>query len=224
MELAKKAAAERAVEYIRDGMLVGLGTGSTAYWAIQACAEKVRHGMNIKAVATSVQTEDLAKSLGINMVSFAMVDQLDICIDGADEADLNLNLIKVGGGALLREKIVASASKLYIIIVDETKKVEKLGKFKLPVELVQFGYELNLHRLQQMGAITTMRKRNDDLFVTDNGNYLVDCDFGWIDEPASLHNAINAITGVVDNGLFVGMANKLIVGKADGTTIEETRN
>lgn len=224
MELAKKAAAEKAAEHIRDGMLVGLGTGSTAFWAIKACAEKVRLGMQIRAVATSVQTENLAKSLGINMVSFANVDHLDICIDGADEVDVNMNLLKGGGGALLREKIVATASKLYIIIVDESKKVEKLGRFKLPVELVPFGYELNLGRLQQMGALTSMRKRENDLFVTDNGNYIVDCDFGLIDNPSSLHNAINAITGVVDNGLFVGMADKLIVGRSDGSVTVATRN
>src|ERR1700742_4249667 len=144
----KKIAAGKAIGYIKDGMTLGLGTGSTAYWAIQGIGEMVKNGLSVRAVATSVQSENIARELQIPIVPFAEIDRLDITIDGADEVDQQLNLVKGGGGALLREKIVASATRFYIIIVDESKLVTQLGKFPLPVEIAPFAWELTRRRLQ----------------------------------------------------------------------------
>ncbi|SFF10655.1 ribose-5-phosphate isomerase [Paenibacillus catalpae] len=215
---SKRIAAEQAVELVKEGMKVGLGTGSTAYWAIQAIGRRVKEeGLNIQAVATSVQSEQLAKELGIPMMSFADVDVLDLTIDGADEVDSGLHLIKGGGGALLREKIVAAASKQLIIIVDESKVVNQLGKFPLPVEIVPFAFELTVKKLRNLGCEPKLRKNGEELFVTDNGNYIADCEFAAIADPAALHDELNGIPGVVDNGLFIHMANLVIVGSADGS-------
>src|SRR5258708_15741 len=148
----KKIAAGKAVEHIRNGMTLGLGTGSTAYWAIQGIGEQVKNGLSVRAIATSMQSEALARELNIPIVPFAEIDHIDITIDGADEVDQQLNLIKGGGGALLREKIVASATKFYIIIVDESKLVVHLGKFPLPVEVTPFGWELTMRRLEEFGG------------------------------------------------------------------------
>jgi ribose 5-phosphate isomerase A len=155
----KQLAGEKAVEYVKDGMAVGLGTGSTAYWAIRALGEKVKQGLNIKAIATSRESEQLARELNIPIVSFAKVSRLDITIDGADEVDKNFNLIKGGGGALLREKIVASGTNHYIIIVDENKCVNTLGKFPLPVEIVQYGWEWTFSALKKFGCTPVFRKK-----------------------------------------------------------------
>ena len=145
---AKRNAAERAVDYIQDGMIVGLGTGSTAYWAIQKLGSKVQERLNIKAIATSIQSEELAKKLGIPIITFSEINEIDITIDGADEVDPNLYMIKGGGGALLREKIVAAASKQFIVVVDESKLVNCLGTFPLPIEIVKFGFEATIKKLQ----------------------------------------------------------------------------
>lgn len=212
----KKIAAERAVDYVKDGMWVGLGTGSTALWAIHAIANKVKEGMHVKAIATSKQSELLALELGMQIFTFADTAHLDITIDGADEVDENLNLIKGGGGALLREKIVGSATKFYIIIADEKKRVKTLGTFPLPVEVVKFGYQHTVILLEKLGCTTSIRKTEAEPFITDNGNYIFDCSFGTIPNPASLHQDINSIPGVVDNGLFVGMADIVIIGKNNG--------
>jgi len=214
---SKKIAAEAAVEYIKDGMTVGLGTGSTAYWAIQKIGEKVKSGLDIKAIATSNQSELMARQLGIKIISFAEIEKIDITIDGADEVDRQLNLIKGGGGALLREKIVAAASKQLCIIVDESKLVQRLGKFPLPVELIVFGHEMIMRKLGSLGCFAKIRMANDKPYMTDNGNYIADCDFGMIENPQQLHNQINAIPGIVDNGLFVNMASFVIAGYTDGT-------
>jgi len=221
---AKRIAAERAVEYIKDGMTVGLGTGSTAYWAIEKLGAKVHEGLDIKAVATSVRSEEQAKKLGINLISFSEIDKIDITIDGADEADFGLNLIKGGGGALVREKIAAAASRLLVIVVDESKLVKYLGKFPLPVEIVRFGYEVTIRKLQGLGCETVLRKtENGSYYVTDNGNYIVDCHFNRIDNPKELHTEINLIPGVVDSGLFVNMADRIIVGYNNGDIKEIVR-
>lgn len=212
----KKKAAERAVEYIKDGMWVGLGTGSTAIWAIHAIANKVKEGMQVKAIATSGHSELLALESGIPIFTFADTGYLDITIDGADEVDENMNLIKGGGGALLREKIVGSATKFYIIIADEKKQVKTLGTFPLPVEVVQFGYQHTVKLLEKLGCTTSIRKKEGNPFITDNGNYIFDCSFGAITNPESLHPDINSIPGVVENGLFVGMADVVIIGRSDG--------
>lgn len=244
----KKLAAEKALDYIRDGMILGLGTGSTAYWAILGIGERVRKGMKVRAVATSLHSEALAREAGIPVLSLSEVDHIDLTIDGADEVDEELNLIKGGGGALLREKIVAAATAFYIIIVDESKLVKHLGKFPLPVEVAPFGWEMTRRRLEGLGCTTRLRmvadmpgeknkvaetaaagKRQADaaaaarqqdttVFLTDNGHYIIDCSFGSIADPALLHNQVNAITGVMDNGLFIRMANLVVVGYKDGAT------
>ncbi|MFS0727662.1 ribose-5-phosphate isomerase RpiA [Paenibacillus sp. 1P07SE] len=220
---AKRIAAEQAVNYIHDGMIVGLGTGSTAYWAIQKLGSRVQEGLRIKAIATSVQSEDLAKTLGIPFIPFSEINEIDITIDGADEVDPNFNLIKGGGGALLREKIVAAASKQLIIVVDKSKLVNRLGAFPLPIEIVTFGYDLTIRKLQLLKCEPKLRMIKNKIFVTDNGNYIVDCLFHEIENPEELHNKLNLIPGVVDNGLFVNMTRRVIVGSLNGD-IQEHEN
>ncbi len=212
----KRNAAERAVDYIYDGMIVGLGTGSTAYWAIQKLGSKVQEGLNIKAIATSIQSEELANKLGIPIITFSEINEIDITIDGADEVDPNLHMIKGGGGALLREKIVAAASKQFIVIVDESKLVNCLGTFPLPIEIVKFGFEITIKRLQLLKCEPRLRKIENKVYVTDNDNYIVDCHFNRIEKPEELHNRLNLLPGIVDNGLFVNMTRKVIVGYRNG--------
>lgn len=215
---AKQAAAEEAVTYIKSGMMVGLGTGSTAAFAIQKIGQRVKEeGLQIRAIATSERSETMAKELNIPIVGFEDFDRIDITIDGADEVDKNLNLIKGGGGALLREKIVSVQTIKNIIIVDESKLVLYLGKFPLPVEVVPFALVVVTKKLQQLGCTTTLRKANEAVYITDNGNYILDCNFGEIKEPAALHQSINNITGVVDNGLFIQRASVVIAAYKDGT-------
>jgi ribose 5-phosphate isomerase A len=213
----KKMVAEAAVELIEDGMTVGLGTGSTAHWAIVKLGEKVGKGLKIKAIATSKESDSLARDHNIPIVSFSDIDNIDITIDGADEVDEDLNLIKGGGGALLREKIIAVASEKLIIIVDDTKRVKQLGTFPLPVEVVPFGVENTMVKLEKLGCITNLRMTDEhDRFKTDNGNYVVDCKFGPIENPKSLSQHLNSIPGVVENGLFIGIAQKVFVGFQNG--------
>jgi ribose 5-phosphate isomerase A len=213
---SKKIAAEKAVEFVKDGMTIGLGTGSTAYWAIQSIGEMVRRGLNVKAIPTSTSTEKLAKELNIPMASFSDVGQIDLTIDGADEIDKDKNLVKGGGGALLREKIVAYNSKQFIVIADESKLVATLGKFPLPIEIVPFGATLTLARLTQR-CRAEIRKEHEKLFVTDNGNYIVDCYFGSINDPKSLDTELKAIAGVLETGIFFkDKVDKVIVGYSSG--------
>ena len=212
----KKIAAGKAINYIRSGMTLGLGTGSTAYWAIQGIGEMVEKGLSVKAVATSVQSEALARECKIPLIPFSEVDQLDITIDGADEVDPQLNLIKGGGGALLREKIVAAATRFYIIIVDESKLVDHLGRFPLPVEVAPFAWELTMRRLTQLGCTPKRRLSGDKPFLTDNQHYILDCSFGAIADPAKLHREVSDITGVMEDGFFIGMADVVIAGLPGG--------
>jgi len=214
----KKIAAGKAIEYIKDGMTLGLGTGSTAYWAIQGIGEMVKKGLTVRAIATSLQSESLALELGIPIVPFSEIDHLDITIDGADEVDEALNLIKGGGGALLREKIVASATRFYIIIVDESKLVKELGKFPLPVEVAPFGWELTFRRLAKLGGSPGMRMAGDKPFLTDNQHYILDCPFGLIKNPARLHEQVSGITGVMEDGFFINMADIVVAGSPGGDT------
>jgi ribose 5-phosphate isomerase A len=214
----KKIAAGKAVEYIRNGMTIGLGTGTTAYWAIQGIGERVKEGLSVRAIATSLQSESLARELNIPMTCFADIDHLDVTIDGADEVDQRLNLIKGGGGALLREKIVAAATKFYVIIVDESKLVRHLGRFPLPVEVAPFGWQLTMHRLAGLGCTPRMRMIGDQPFLTDNQHYILDCAFGEISDPAVLHRQVKDITGVMEDGFFIGMADVVVVGSATGNT------
>ncbi|RJX41770.1 ribose-5-phosphate isomerase RpiA [Paenibacillus pinisoli] len=217
---SKRAAAEQAVEYVQDGMIVGLGTGSTAYWAIQKLGSRVKDGLGIQAVATSVQSEQLALELGIPVLSLSDVFEIDLTIDGADEVDSDWNLIKGGGGALLREKIVAAASKELIVVVDHTKQVQRLGKFHLPVEIVSFGAGQTQRKLQKLGCIPSLRLHQNKPFITDNGNYIVDCDFKEIKCAEELESSINRIPGVVENGLFIRLASKVMVGYPNGSVQE----
>jgi len=214
----KKIAAGKAIGYIKDGMTLGLGTGSTAYWAIQGIGELVKNGLSVRAIATSVQSDALAREVGIPMVPFAEIDSIDLTIDGADEVDERLNLIKGGGGALLREKIVAAATKFYIIIVDASKLVPNLGKFPLPVEVTPFGWELTMKRLTALGCTAKMRMAGDKPFKTDNEHYILDCSFGLIADPALLHEQVSAITGVMEDGFFIDMADIVVVGSPEGDT------
>ncbi|RUS43084.1 ribose-5-phosphate isomerase RpiA [Cohnella sp. AR92] len=214
----KKIAAEKAVEWIEDGMTVGLGTGSTAYWAIHRIAERVREGLSIRAVASSIRSEQLARELGIPFVSLNEIDRIDLTIDGADEVDDNLHLIKGGGGALLREKVLAAASDRFIVIVDESKLVGTLGAFPLPVEIVPFAERLTLNRLKELGGDPAIRTNPDgQRYVTDNGNWIADCRFGAIPDPAGLNEQLNQIPAVVENGLFVGMASVVVASLSDGS-------
>lgn len=214
----KQLAAERAVSYIKDGMVVGLGTGSTAAYAIKRIGKRVaEENLQIRAIATSQRSEEMARELNIPIISFEETEEIDLTIDGADEVDENLNLIKGGGGALMREKIVATNSRELIIIVDETKLVKRLGKFPLPVEVVPFALTVVRRQLEQLDCTTSLRMQNNNPYITDNGNYILDCSFGEIKLPAQLHDAIKAITGVVDNGLFIQLAKTVIAGYNDGS-------
>jgi ribose 5-phosphate isomerase A len=214
----KKLAAEKAVEFVEDGMIIGLGTGSTAYWAIQKIAQRINEGLRIQAVASSRNSEDLANKLGIPLVPFSDIDIIDITIDGADEVDNDLNLIKGGGGALLREKILAMNSKKFIVIIDESKRVENLGHFPLPVEIVKFASNFTISKLRELKCDLRVRMINDKEYITDNGNLIVDCNFEKILEPIELNKHINLIPGVVDNGLFTQMAISVVVGYNNGIT------
>lgn len=214
----KIAAGEKATEYIEQGMILGLGTGSTAYWAIEKIGKMVRDGLHIRAIATSEQSHKQALQWNIPLITWNEIDHIDLDIDGADEVDKDFNLIKGGGGALLREKIIASASRKMIVVADESKKVETLGKFPLPVEIIRFGWEMTARKLQQLNCKVALRQKDDEPFITDNGNYILDCDFGTISTPAILNEKLNNIPGVVENGLFVDQCDTLVIGFEDGTT------
>jgi ribose 5-phosphate isomerase A len=216
---SKKIAADKAITLVQNGMILGLGTGSTAYWAIEGIGARIKNeGLKLEAIATSKQSEKQARSLGIPILSFADIDEIDLTIDGADEVDPGKNLIKGGGGALLREKIVASNSKKLVIIVDEKKLVDCLGRFPLPVETAIFGWEKTSKKLAALGCKTVLRMDNNKPFITDNGNYIVDCHFLKIPDPPAIHERINAIIGVMENGLFIQLASQIVVGYEDGTS------
>ncbi|MBZ4222916.1 ribose 5-phosphate isomerase A [Bacillus wiedmannii] len=213
----KQLAGEYAANFVKDGMKVGLGTGSTVYWTIQKLGERVKEGLSFQAVPTSKETEVLAKQLNISLISLNDIQSLDLTIDGADEIDANLQLIKGGGGALLREKIVATSSKELIIIADESKLVTHLGTFPLPVEIIPFSWKQTERKIQSLGCQTTLRLKNNETFITDNNNMIIDCIFPHnITNPANLHTQLKMITGVVETGLFVNMTSKTIIGTKNG--------
>jgi len=214
---AKQFAAGYAVKNIKNGMTIGIGTGSTAAYAIEAIGKKIQQGLSIKAVASSLRSEELAKQNGIKLISFSEVNTIDLYIDGADEVDTELNLIKGGGGALLREKILAFNSTEFIVIVDSSKLIEHFGNFHLPVEVVPFAMELTLRQLQKLNCTTVVRQYNNTPYITDNGNFIIDCGFKKIKLVHKLHDSINAIPGVVENGLFLkNLVSKLIIGYENG--------
>ncbi len=215
----KKLAGYRAVDFVESGMVVGLGTGSTAIWAVRRIAEKLRNGelRQIIGVPTSIVTEQEARSLGIPLATLDEQPAIDITIDGADEVDPNLDVIKGGGGALLREKLVAQASRRMVVIVDESKLSAQLGtKFYVPVEVVTFGWGSQARFLQTLGAVVKLRVKEGNPFVTDQGNYILDCTFGPIANATQLAQQLKQRTGIVDSGLFIGLVTDLIVAKADG--------
>lgn len=218
----KKMAALEAVKQIKDGMTVGLGTGSTAYYAIHAVGEMVRQGLRFQTVPTSEQTRQLSLSLGIPMVDINTIDSIDITIDGADEFTQNLDLIKGGGGALLREKIVASLTRELIIVTDGSKLVHELGKFKVPIEVIPFAKAYVMQRLRSIGGIGLVRVKDGTEYTTDQGNCIIDADFGWIENPAELDDRLNKIVGVVEHGLFLGLAHQVIMVQ-NGETIRFMR-
>lgn len=216
-DLEKKVAALEAVKYIKSNDVVGLGTGSTAFFAIQALAELVKNGLQIKAVPTSEETAALAASLGIPLLDIDEVDSIDITIDGADEFDGALNLIKGGGGAHFREKIIACLTKKEVIIADAAKQVAQLGKFKVPLEVVPMALNYVQKELKKLEGQGTLRRKADRPFMTDNHNYIVDADFGLIADPASLSERLNQIEGILAHGLFVNVAAMVIMGQGNKT-------
>jgi len=218
----KQAAARASLKFVHDGNVVGLGTGSTAAYAVRFLAERVRSGLKIRGIPTSSSTRELAASLGIPLTTFDEVHQIDVTIDGADEFDPQLQLIKGGGGALLREKIVASASRRLVIVTDASKQVEVLGKFPLPVEVVLFAQALVAKRITALGAKPKLRQNaNGDPFVTDEGHHILDCSFGAIADPPALARTLDAMPGVVDHGLFINLASVVLLAR--GSEVKEIR-
>ncbi|KCV81463.1 ribose-5-phosphate isomerase A [Actibacterium atlanticum] len=224
IDKAKFVAAKRAVDYVEDGMRVGLGTGSTAAWMVRCLGELVRDdGLRIRGVPTSTRTAELARQVGIDVISLDEAKWLDLTIDGADEFDENLNLIKGGGGALLQEKIVATASDRMIVITDAAKEVAQLGSFALPVEVIPFGWqttkallEETLINLDVLGRETSLRMNGDAPFVTDEGNFILDLHLIRIGNVRQLALVLNQIPGVVENGLFIDICDIVVIGHGDG--------
>jgi ribose 5-phosphate isomerase A len=215
----KRTAGEKAAELVENGMTIGLGTGSTVYWAIRKLGERVGEGLRIRGVATSKQTAKLACEMGIALIEPEEVDSLDLTMDGADEVNGRLELIKGGGGALLREKLVAACTKRLVIVVDDSKLVQQLGAFLLPVEIVPFAWQTTVRRIALTGCIPKLRMQGDAPFVSDNGNFIADCDFTRIDNPRAKHTTLKLITGVVETGLFIGMADIVLVGSDHGVRV-----
>lgn len=223
-ERAKLASAEGALAHIKDGMRLGLGTGSTAAWLVRLLAEKAQsEKIDVTCVPTSTRTKDLAESLGLNVSTLDKVGWLDLTIDGADEFDPELNLIKGGGGALLQEKIVASASDKMLVISDDSKEVQHLGAFPLPVEVVKFGWETTKAIIEDTltdtdvaGQTVTLRLSREEPYLTDEGHYILDLHLRKIENPMALSVILNQIPGVVENGLFVDIADLVCIGYASG--------
>ncbi|MGG0741052.1 ribose-5-phosphate isomerase RpiA [Niallia taxi] len=216
----KAAVGEKAaVDYVKDGMVVGLGTGSTVYYTIVKIGEMIKQGMKVQGVATSVQTEKLAEEQGIPLLTLDEVESIDVAIDGADEIDHHFYAIKGGGGALLREKIIARASNKFVVVADSKKVVQKLGSFPLPVEVVPFGVRKTESYIQRFGCQTVLRMKGDTPYVTDNGNNIIDCTFDVIADPKQLEKDLNNITGVVENGLFIDMVKDVITINEDKQAI-----
>lgn len=218
IEKEKYLAAKEAVKLIRNNQIVGLGTGSTAVYAVKEIGSLVKDGLKIYGVPTSNKTKKLAETLNIPLIDINEVNAIDITIDGADEFTSDLVLIKGGGGALLKEKIVASMTREEIIIADSSKKAERLGKFPLPVEVIPFAVTYVLRKLSQIQGSGKIRTKDNMPFITDEGNYIIDTDFGVIADPLYLSDYINNLAGVVAHGLFIKLAKKVIVGVGETNT------
>jgi ribose 5-phosphate isomerase A len=217
----KQLAAEAAVALVEDGMTLGLGTGSTAAFALRQLGERVRGGLRIRGVPTSRWAEKTARDAGIPLIDFSAATRLDLTMDGADEVDPALNLIKGGGGALFREKIVAAASRRVVIFADGSKRVPVLGKFPLPVEVNPFGWQVAAEKLAALGCKVELRQADGRPFVTDNQGTILDCDFGSIPDPPALEARIRRITGVMECGLFCGLADTVFL--AEGGAVQTLR-
>jgi len=215
LDQEKQVAARAAADLVEPGSIVGLGSGSTATYAIRFLGERVRDGLKIVGVPTSQKTKQLAEQLKIPLSTLDEYPEIDIDIDGADEIDPHLNLIKGGGGALLREKIIASASRRFIVVGDSSKQVAHLGKFPLPVEVIPFAQSLISERIAALGAQVSLRGAGNP-FVTDEGHHILDCTFGEIADPRGLAEKLRAIPGVVEHGLFIGMSEMALIGKDRG--------
>jgi ribose 5-phosphate isomerase A len=222
MDLSKQRAADSALKLVRAGQVVGLGTGSTAKFAIEGLGKMVREGLAVKGVPTSIATERLATELGIPLLDLNEAETIDITVDGADEVDPDFNMIKGGGGALTREKLVALASTKRVILVDESKLVQKLGISRLlPVEVLPFSWKMSARLLTELGCTAKLRLQGEKPFVTDNGNHILDCQFGVIEDPVALEKGIKLLPGVIDSGLFIGIADTLVIGFDDRVEIRE---
>ena len=219
LEHLKKAAALAALDYVKDGMVVGLGTGSTAKHLVIALSEKVKKGLQIRGVSTSQETASLATRSGIVLIDHEPRWSIDVAIDGADQVDASFNLIKGGGGALLKEKIVAASAKQFVVLVDHTKRVPVLGgTFPLPIEVVPFGWGSTARQIEALTqSRVVLRERNGAPFRTELGNLILDVHLSRIDRPQELESVLNHIPGVVETGLFVGRTDVLIVGTPHGT-------
>lgn len=225
LDSMKRAAALSAIDYVHDGMVVGLGTGSTAKHMVLALGEKVKAGMRLRGVPTSQETAALAKQCGITLIDSENRWVIDVAIDGADQVDPAFNLIKGGGGALLKEKIVAASAKQFIVLVDHTKRVPVLGgSFPLPIEVIPFGWGSTSREIEALtGSRVVLRERNGAPFKTEAGNLIVDVHIARIDQPRELEAALNQIPGIVETGLFVGRTDLLIVGTPHGTETHEVK-
>jgi ribose 5-phosphate isomerase A len=222
MSEPKKRAAESALTLIRDGQVIGLGTGSTAKFAIEGLGQMVREGLSVKGVPTSISTERLARECGIPLVDLNEVGSIDITVDGADEVDPDFNMIKGGGGALTREKLVALASTKRVILVDESKLVSKLGQSRLlPIEVLPFSWVFSARLLTDLGCVATLRRQSEMPFVTDNGNHILDCAFGAIEDAPALEKRIKLLPGIIECGLFIGIADTLVIGFEDRVEIRQ---
>lgn len=217
----KALAAKEAVKYIGNGQIVGLGSGSSAYIAVEEIGKMVKNGLDIKGVPTSEKTRELAESWGIPLLNIEDVESIDITIDGADEFTTDLQLIKGGGSFLLKEKVVASLSKKEIIVVDSSKKVDFLGKFTVPIEVIPYARNYVLTQLKKLNGLGKIREADGKPLITEQGNLLIDGDFGLIENPAQLGEQLIHIVGVVEHGLFVDIATTVIMGVDNGTLIFE---
>lgn len=220
----KEVVGKEAVKYVEDGMIVGLGTGSTVFYFVHALADRVKEGLNIQMVSTSIQTVELAKSLGLNIKELEEIDHIDLAVDGVDEIDKNFNAIKGGGAALFREKIVADIAKEVIWIYDESKDVEKLGKFNLPVEILPFGYGHTVRKLTEAGLNPVIRKKDGEILITDNHNYIADLHLGYGFDIEEVKEKLANIVGVVEHGLFLNMCKLCIKGTPEGAVIINNPN